>query len=328
MSNQSGTRSEIRAGLFLVLALLILGVGTLWIVGLKPLGGGQASYEVLMKGSSGIRRGDRVRVSGIEVGRVKKIELSAGEEWPVVFHVALERGLEITSGSFARITTDGLLGAPYLEIVAGLAGGKALPHGSRILGREGGTVTHTLEGLGQATDRLPALLDQVSELVGKINSEVDPLMGGFQALLSEENVDSISGSLAALRPAIEDVGPRLGLLVSRLESLAAELEEAVEGVPDVTGDLSGLVEDLREALGPDGQRLVRVFGSAESAFGSADGALSVVEGNSAELDAMLRDLRDAAANLKSITQTLKERPGLLLRYPRPPEREPGDGVEK
>ncbi len=321
-------RNEVRAGVFVVLALAILVAGTIWIVGLTPFKGPKATYDVLMKSSSGIRRGDRIRVSGIEVGRVKTIELRAGEDWPVIFRVAMDEDVALTAGSSARITSDGLLGAPYLEILAGPADGAPLSPGSRITGTEGGSIMEALDGLGGTTDRLPLLLDQATELVGKLNDEVEPLMGGFKALLSEQNVEEISGSLAALRPLLEEVGPRASGLVSRLESLADEMETGASSVPELTDEVGALVGDLRQAIGPAGRRLAGLIDSAESTFGTADGALATVEGNSAELDAMLRDLREAAANLRSLSQTLKERPSLLLRYPRQPERKPGEGEDR
>ncbi len=324
MIRKSSERSEVRAGVFVFLALAILGLGTLWIVGFKPLAGRQMSYDVWMKGSSGVRRGDRVRVSGIEAGRVKKIELRAGQEWPVVFQVALDRDVTISTGSTARIATDGLLGAPYLEIVAGPAEASRLPEGSRIMGVEGGTMTQTLEGLGQATDKLPELLAQTTELVDKLNGTVDPVMVGLQELLSAENLEAVAETLKVLGPTLEEVGPGLAELVSHLDSLAGKIEEGVGGVPEVTSEISSLAGDLRHAVGTDGERLSDLLDSVSLTMGSARGALAAVEGNRIEMDAMLRDLRAAAANLKSLSQTLKERPSLLLRYPRAPERKAGE----
>ncbi len=327
MTRESSERSEVRAGVFVFVALVILGAGILWIVGFKPLAGRQVSYEVLMKGSSGVRRGDRVRVSGIEAGRVKRIELRPGQEWPVVFRVALDRALTITTGSAARITTDGLLGAPYLEIVAGPAGAPPLPEGSRIMGVEGGTLTHALEGLGQATDRLPELLDQTTELVERLNGTIDPVMGGLQELLSAENLEAVAETLKVLRPTLEEVGPGLAELVAHLDLLAGEIEEGIGGVPEVTAEIGSLAGDLRRAVGTDGERLSGLLDSVNQTMGSARGALSAVEGNRVEMEAMVRDLREAAANLKSLSQTLKERPSLLLRYPRAPERMPEEKPE-
>ncbi len=320
-------RSEVRAGLFVVLALAVLAAGTLWIVGWSPFAARRAEYEVLMKTSSGIRAGDRARISGIEVGRVRAVDLVAGDPWPVRFRVAFREGVALREGSSARITSDGLLGAPYLEIVPGPADGPPLPPGARIVGAEAGGLIETLEGLGAATERLPALLEKTTDVVAKIDGEIEPLLGRFQALLSAENVEAISASLASLRPLLEEARPRVLDLVSRLEGLAGELESGVEGVPEVTSEAAALARDLRQAVGPGGERLAGVLDSAESTLGSASGALSTVEGNSAELDAMLRDLRATAANLRSLSQTLKERPSLLIRFPRADDRKPGEGVK-
>ncbi|MFQ5525833.1 MAG: MlaD family protein [Thermoanaerobaculia bacterium] len=312
-------RSEVRAGVFVVTALLVLMAGTLWIVGFSPMRGRQVDYEVVMKSSGGVRPGDRLRVAGVDMGRVKTVVLNAGDEWPVVFHVSLNDRYTPTEGSLARITTDGLLGAPYLEIVAGPADAPELPEGSRIEGMESGSFNEVFNRLGTSADRLPALLDEATDLLTKINHEIEPLMSSFQVILSEENIDSISRALATIEPTVENAGSEISSLVDHLKSLTEKLEASLEDMPGLATEIGGLVTDLRRVAGPEGDRLIGVLDSAESAMGSAHGALSTVENNSRELDDMLRDLRDAAANLKSLTQTLKERPSLLLRYPRPPE---------
>lgn len=320
-----GERSEIRAGVFVVLALLILAAGTLWIVG-TPMRGGRRDYEVQMRESGGVRRGDRVRVSGIEVGRVTSVELLAGEELPVMFNISIDGAVILREGSTARLTTDGLLGAPYLELHAGPAGASGLPSGSRILGVVGGDLDATLTGLGEATDRLPALLDQASSTLARIDAEIVPLLQSFQALLSEENVEAISAVMRKLEPMIEEVGTRLTALAGHLESLAMELEEGLGGVPELTNEVRGLVADLRHALGPEGGRLTGLLDSAQGTLSTADGALATLDGE--EIEAMLHDLREAAANLRSLSQTLKERPGVLLRSNPPADRKPGEGVER
>ena len=319
--------SEVRAGIFVLVALVILGFGLLWIVGSSPLGGGQADYEVLMRGSAGVRRGDRIRVSGVEVGRIKSIDLRPGEEWPIVFHVVIGDGVMITSGSVARITSDGLLGAPYLEILAGPLEGDPLPSGSRILGTSGGSFIDTLDGMGQVTDRMPVLIDQLTGLVANINLEVGPLLGKFRTLLSDQNIEALSASLSSLNQTVEEVGPRILTLVSRFDALAARLDEGLSEIPELTSEITTLTKNLHEAFGPDGERLSRVLDSAAGALDSADGALSAMEGHNPELEALLQNLNEAASNLKSLSQTLKERPSLLMRFPRQPDRKPGEGVE-
>ena len=91
--------------------------------------------------------------------------------------------------------------------------------------------------------------------------------------------------------------------------------------------LSGLLDDMRAALGPDGSRLSNLLGSAEGSLDSADEAFSILNSNRNELEATLWDLRDTAANLKSFSQQVKERPFSLIRKSSEPDRRPGQGVK-
>lgn len=311
---------DVRAGIFVVLALAIFGLGTVWITGYSPFGTRGVSYDIMMQGSSGIRRGDRVRMSGIRVGRVQEIELRPGVEWPVRFDVVLDPGFRVSEGSSARITSDGLLGAPYLEIVSGPPEAPALPQGSVLYGVEGGDVMSLLGGLGDTTERLPLLIDEVVELVGGLNEQIDPLMGGISSLLSEQNIDAISEAMRALSKTLEETGPRLPVLLDRLEQLAVKLEEGVDDVPELSAEMRGLLGDLRGALGPEGERLSGVLTAAERTLTSADGTLDTLAGSRDDLRTLLRDLAAAAASLRSLADDLKQRPGLLLRSPKLPEK--------
>jgi len=292
--------STIRAGLFLILALGVLVIGSLWVAGFHPGGAEKAAYEVLMKASGGVRQGDPVRVAGMDVGRVQGIELRPGVEWPVLFRIGLDAQILITDAASARLTTDGLLGSPYLEIDPGPA---------------------AMSGLGELSDRAGVALDEVTVLLQSLSERTGPLLKRFEMLLSDENLASISESLTAMRDTMQEAGPRLTSLMTRLDDLAIELEAGIAGLPDLTADLQGLVEDLRTALGPDGERLA-------SLLDSAGASVSSMEMNKGELEAMVRDLRLATANLKAFTESIKERPSALIRKSRAPDRKPGEGVDR
>lgn len=318
--------SEIRAGVFLLVALLGMAAGTLWIVGFNPLAAAKPTYEVAMQSSGGVRRGDRIRVAGVAVGRVKSVELTTGEAAPVLFRVALDGDVMLTEGSSARITSDGLLGAPYLEIVLGDPAGRRLPEGTRIVGIAQASLADALTGLGATTDKLPALVDQIGALAGGLEREAAPLLARLQTLLSDDNLAAVSGTLAALEPTLEQAAPRILDMVTRLEELAATLEAGAEGVPELAAEVRALVTDVRTAVGDDGERLGALLETASGTFDTAGGALTTFEINRGEIDAMVHDLAAAAANLRSLSQTLKERPSLLLRSPR--TRQPDDGEER
>ena len=313
--------NTIRAGLFLIIALAILVVGSLWVAGLHPGGGEKTEYEILMKSSGGVRQGDPVRIAGMEVGRVQAVDLQTGAEWPVRFRVALDATLPVTQAASARLTTDGLLGTPYLEVDPGADGELPLAPGAPILGVEAISVSEALGAVGGLADPATSALDEVTGLLQDLSARMGPLLQRFELLLSDDNIAAISDSLTAMQVTMEEAGPQLNTLLARLDGLVTQLETGIAGVPPLTEDLQGLVADLRTALGPDGERL-------SSLLDSAGDSVSSMEMNQGELEAMVRDLRLATANLKAFTEAIKERPSALVRGSKGPDRKPGEGVDR
>ena len=76
--------SEIKTGLFVIAATVAIVSMSVYIAGSSILGRGRVGYEVLMKESAGVRKGDRVRIAGVESGRVESLNLRSGEEWPTL----------------------------------------------------------------------------------------------------------------------------------------------------------------------------------------------------------------------------------------------------
>jgi len=176
-------------------------------------------------------------------------------------------------------------------------------------------------------EKAVALLDQVSALLDQVSGDLVPILKGAQELLSQENTDHIGGILANLDATMEDAAPRITSLLTRLDTLAGNLEAGTANVPELTAEMNAMVKDLRTALGPDGERVVALLESAQKMMASADQSLAVFTENRDELEGMVRDFRDTAANLEALSQRLKEQPSSLVFSKPDPDRRPGDGVE-
>ena len=257
----------------------------------------------------------------MEVGRVLEVDLRPGEEWPVLFHIELDKGIPVTEDASARLTADGLLGSPYLEIEPGPSGAELLPAGATIIGTYAASANEAFQALGQLSEQAGGALEEVIVLVQGLGERMAPLLERFELLLSDENLGSISGSLVAMQQTMEASGPKLSTLLTRLDELALELRSGAEGLPDVTAEIQGLVTDLRTAMGPDGQRVTSLLESANT-------GMNAMQMNRGDLEAMVRDLRMATANLKALSEALKERPSSLIRNSKGPDRKPGEGVDQ
>ncbi len=318
--------SEARTGLFVITALAILALASLWILGASPLAGKGASYEVLMKGAGGVRRGDEVRLSGVKVGRVDDVQLAAGEEWPVTFVVTLDDDIPLTEDSSARFASDGLLGSSYLEIVAGQSSSDRLAAGGRLYGKGSGGLSDLMGGLDEVMHKVERLLDEGAELFDSLSGELVPTLDRVQALLADDNLDAVSATLASTRRTVADLESRLPPLLERLDGLAVTAESGLQDAPKMVADARQLMADVRHALGEDGERLTAVLDKAASALGAADHALGMVGDRETDIETALRNLRQASANLKAFSQSIRSQPSRLLRTPRTPDRKPGEGV--
>ncbi len=319
--------SEIRTGLFVVAALAILGLGSVWILGAKPWSGARVPYEVVMKRAGGVRGGDPVRLAGVGIGRVEKVLLAVGEDWPVTFHVELDADVPLSDQSTARFASDGLLGSSFLEIVAGSQSGERLPPGGRVKGEEGGGLSDILGGMDGITEKVEALLDDASVLINTASERLGPTLDRVDRLLSDENLEAATGSLQSMRKTLGVAEARLPRLMERMDGLVVKADGSVEELPGLLADIDHLMADLRTALGEDGRRLSGALDAAESAFGAVDGAFSVLEEQEGDLEATLRNLREASTHLKAFAQSIRSQPSRVLRTPKTPDRKPGEGVK-
>lgn len=319
---------ELRVGLLVLASLAIIAFGSLWIVGSFPMGPGRKTYDVAMTSSGGVRQGDRVRISGVEVGRIDDVQLRPGEDWPVLFRVTLDPEVKVTEEASARIATEGLLGANYLQIDVGPASAPELPPGSVIYEGASSGIDGALAGLDALTGKAVELLDQVSVVLDRLADDVEPLLERATLLLSDENLDSFSGALANMEQLVEENRPVLHSILERFDALASQLEASTAELPEVSQQVNALIEDLQEALGEDGDRLAALLETAEGTAGSAGETFDLLNSNRQALENSLQDLEVTMSNLKEFSRQLRDRPSSLIRNYRSPDRKPGEGVEQ
>jgi phospholipid/cholesterol/gamma-HCH transport system substrate-binding protein len=320
--------ANIKVGVFVLGALAILIAGSLWIAGSTFFGAERVPYVVLMQDSGGLQGGDRVRVAGVAIGRIQRVDLRPGDPWPVALHVAVKPDVPIKTDSTARVATSGLLGASYLLIESGSPNSAALPAGGEIHSTSSPGLEDALTQVGRVSEKVLTILDQASGLLDTLSGEMGPILANLESLVSENNAEDVALILGNLRATTNDAGPKVAVLLERLDAVAEQLEGGIEGLPGLANKLSTLAENVEVALGPDGERLARMLESATNSLNSAEEAMSVIGGNRAEIESTLRDLRDTVANLKDFSRQVKEHPFSIVRIKPEPERRPGQGVKK
>ena len=91
------------------------------ILGMQSIDNNQKDgYELslLFGSSAGLKNGDDVKISGINVGKITKLNLDTAD-YNARIHIKLNNDIKIPDDSQARITSSSLLGGNFLDIIPG-----------------------------------------------------------------------------------------------------------------------------------------------------------------------------------------------------------------
>ncbi|MDP8233632.1 MAG: MlaD family protein [Candidatus Saelkia tenebricola] len=113
--------SEWRLGLFIACGLVLFGALVFTISNLTFFDRGY-EVRVLFRFASGVEEGAPVRLAGVKVGEVKNVKIvyDFEDEYPLVeVHLNIQENVRIRQDASILISTLGLLGEKYVEILPG-----------------------------------------------------------------------------------------------------------------------------------------------------------------------------------------------------------------
>jgi phospholipid/cholesterol/gamma-HCH transport system substrate-binding protein len=164
-------------------------------------------YSAIFKNASGLRAGQFVRASGVEVGKVSKVELiNGGNEVEVEF--AVDRSLQLFQGTTASVRYLNLIGDRYLELKRGDDNTK-LP--------SGGTIPDS------RTE--PAL-------------DLDALIGGFRPLFRALDPDKVNNIAQSIITIFQGQGGTINDILDQTASLTSALADRDQAIGEVVKNLN------------------------------------------------------------------------------------------
>ncbi|MBI4632314.1 MAG: outer membrane lipid asymmetry maintenance protein MlaD [Deltaproteobacteria bacterium] len=112
---------ETAVGVFLVFGLLCIGYMTVKLGHVSLLGDDSYTLFARFTSVTGLRAGSLVYISGIQVGRVEKLNMDQ-ESQKAVVEIRIRNPIKIYDDAIASIKTEGLIGDMHLSIDPGGAG--------------------------------------------------------------------------------------------------------------------------------------------------------------------------------------------------------------
>ena len=230
---------ETRLGIFFALALFT-GALVLEMVGSPDFF--KSGYPVKARFNSiqELKTGDPVRMAGVEIGRVKRIELGEGK---VEVEMKLRSNAKVKTDSKAAIRFVGLMGQNYVNVDFGTT---AAPLASP------GAVLESVEqaDLNSLMSKLDSVASGVEGLTKNFSGEnFSNLLGPFTDFLKENSprLTAILGNIQVISGQIAKGEGTIGKLVND-DTLYTKAVGAVDNLNKTTADLKPLFDDAKLTL--------------------------------------------------------------------------------
>jgi ABC-type transporter Mla subunit MlaD len=297
-------RSAFKAGLFIVVSVVLIGVILVGIKGIHavfvPTSQRMARFS-LTDDIGGLRLGDDVRIGGFKVGVIRSIDvrgLEEGQKPDILISFDLPDQYHLHDNTHLAVQGT-LTGGSWLNI-DDLGSGTALADGGILVGHPSafGSVLSSLSGSGPD---LAALLRDVHTItVPKVNKAVD----------------TANDTLASLHELFGDVKTDLRGTISHLNAITANAQEKLPGLLDhvdaVATKLATTIDNVQGTLAD-------IKATAANAKGFTAAARDVIGGNQGRLDNIIASLKVTSDNLKGASAEIRRSPWRLLYKPEPGE---------
>ncbi len=181
--------------------------------------------KVAFINSSGIEKNAPVRLSGVEAGKVKDVQLVYGSGGThVLLTLWIDETARVRKDSEAFVTTLGLMGEKYVELTAGSAESPFLKPNSTIIGREPFDTAKFIEKGEQIADNLNQAITSIRKLTTGVNEVI---------VVHREDLDKVLKNLAEssenIKAFTEDIKWHPWKLIRKSKSQKPKPEEEKKG---------------------------------------------------------------------------------------------------
>ena len=287
-------------GAFVIVLGAALVAGVLWLASGGAWQKKVDLYRAIEDESvAGLNLNAPVKYNGVDVGKVRAIELDHANPNRVNLLFAIERGTPIREDTIAVLKTQGLTGIAYVELSGGAADSPPL---LATPGNEYPLIRTK-----------PSLSARLENILTSVLTKLDGTSNAINAILSAENQ-------AAFRSAMADIAPVARTIAARRDTIDAGITQAgrtLDNTAKATVQLEALVArigrsaDAVEKMGTEVARTSLSAGKAVDAVGADVNRFSTE--TQPELERLLGELGALSTSLRRLSeQTTRDPRGLIF----------------
>jgi phospholipid/cholesterol/gamma-HCH transport system substrate-binding protein len=289
-------RQEVTVGSLVILAIVLFVIGTSWLSGKSITANEDEFWKIQFKSAGNLKASSVVRISGVPVGKVERIQLE--DVGKVLVMVTLPDNLTPRVDASAQIVAVGFVGDAAIEFNPGKA--------PQRLSRERVIIGSQAEGL--------------SDLAQTLGDRADSVLLGAQQIVNKRTADELYATLTALQGTLKAAERTMGVYgnpnkgptaqltktMAALEQLTTRLDTtlanpALSRTLNRTDTLTANLASMTAQLTSTGARLDTLLFNMNQGRGTL--------GKFATDSGFYTDMRQLSQSMKQLLDELKKHPG-------------------
>ncbi|WP_067715383.1 MlaD family protein [Nocardia yamanashiensis] len=258
------------AGVIVVVLMLVLTAIQ------RPVSGETDSHEAIFTDANGLKVGDDVRMYGVQVGKVKGIELEGNR---AKVSLTVKTDAPVYDNSKLAIRYQNLTGQRYIDLQQQPQPGKAIAAGARI------EIDHTVPSFD-----VTSLFNGLKPVLQTVSPEAINQFSASMVALIEGDGNGVGPAMDAIGKLAAHVDNRqqvIGTLIRNMSDLSDRLSGRVHYLVPLLAQLSNIFEALQQNIGG----LAQFAATAPSVLRPIDALLRTLGINSGQdVDTLIRQI--------------------------------------
>lgn len=244
-------RKNLIVGLFVTLALVIL-ITTIYLVGKKEnIFGSTVTVSAIFEDVKGLRAGDKVRLSGIDIGTVSNLWFLDDNRVMIQMSLEDESVQYVRNDSRATIANEGLMGSKVVMILpGGLTSGPVEPFDT-LQTVEQVDIDDIMLEVNSSAENITVVTSELITITQKINRGEGIFGKIFTDTTFTRNVDAATRNIRRITANLDEISEKVSegqgilgklfadtLITSQLDSAGQNLNQVAENLMEITGKIN------------------------------------------------------------------------------------------
>ena len=295
------SKPEIKVGIVVFIAFVILVIAAIYIGNIKVTGGGYDFY-VRFSFASDLRVRSKVKLAGgVVIGTV--LDITYDEPTGLAKVKARVRDdVKIKKDADFSIYTSGLMGEKYLEVSGGTPGSGYVKEGDVIDGISPQSMDMALGKIYKVSDEFAKALIHLTSIMGS-----DETKNAISEML-KKTTESISG----ISSIVSDTKPKISSALEGFEDTTKSLSKAAENIAILSNELKEFAnKENRKNLNSAFSNLNKISAKLDKTIDSLNDVIKKIDKGEGTVSLLLND-KKMAQDLKDLVDDLRKNPWKML----------------